>query len=180
MNVVETPLPGVVIVEPRVFGDERGFFLETWQQRRYGEHPALPDCFVQDNHSRSGRGVLRGMHLQMRLPQGKLVRVTRGAVWDVAADVNPDSATFGRWFGIELSDTNHRQLYIPPGYAHGFYVLSAIADFEYKCTEYYHADDERGIAWNDADLAIDWPLTGAPILSTRDAANPPLATYLNR
>lgn len=177
MNVIETDLPGVVIVEPRVFGDPRGFFLETWHQARFAAHPQLPRTFVQDNHSRSIRGVLRGMHLQVRHPQGKLVRVSRGCTFDVAADVDPTSRTFGRWVGVELSDVNHRQLYIPPGYAHGFCVLSEFADFEYKCTQFYHPEDERGIAWNDEQLAIDWPIKH-PTLSNRDAANPTLHEFL--
>lgn len=177
MNVIETDLPGVVIVEPRVFGDARGFFLETWHQERFAKHPLLPNTFVQDNHSRSARGVLRGLHVQVRHPQGKLVRVAHGSVFDVAADIDPNSTTFGRWVGVELSDTNHRQLYIPPGYAHGFCVLSETADFEYKCTDFYHPDDERGIAWNDEQLGIDWPVAH-PTLSKRDVANPTLKEFL--
>lgn len=173
MKVVSTSLPGVLVIEPMVFGDERGFFLESYHARRYAAHgvPGEGRAFVQDNHSRSGKGVLRGLHYQRTKPQGKLVRVTRGRVFDVAADVNPDSPTFGRWVGVELSDENHRQLWIPPGYAHGFCVLSEVADFEYKCTEFYHPQDEGGIRWDDPKLAIAWPVK-APIVSAKDTRLP--------
>lgn len=172
MNIIETRLPGVLIIEPRVFGDSRGFFLETYHADRYREAGVnLP--FVQDNHSRSHRGVIRGLHFQRSRPQGKLVRVTRGAVFDVTVDINPDSKTRGKYVGIELSDDNHRQVWIPPGYAHGFCVLSEIADFEYRCTDYYAPDDEAGIIWNDPDIEIDWPVSD-PIISARDASLPRL------
>lgn len=156
-------------------GDERGFFLETWNRRRYLA-AGFPDVsFVQDNHSRSRKGVLRGLHYQIRHPQGKLVRVSRGRVFDVAADVNPDSPTFGQWVGVELSDRNHRQLWIPAGYAHGFCVLSDEADCEYKCTAFYDPEDEGGIVWNDPTLSIDWPVSN-PLVSAKDAVLPSLDT----
>ena len=169
MNVIETVLPGVLIIEPKVFGDARGFFLETFQKHRY-EAAGIPGAgleFVQDNHSRSSKGVLRGLHFQLENPQGKLVSAGTGAVFDVAADVNPDSATFRQWVGVELSEENHRQLWIPPGYAHGFCVLSDTADFVYKCTDYYHPEDEGGVLWNDAEVGIDWPFE-SPLLSEKD------------
>jgi len=174
MNVTKTALASVLIIDPKVFGDERGFFLETFHESRYAEHgvPAH-EHFVQDNHSRSTKGVLRGLHYQINKPQGKLVRVATGRVFDVAADVNPDSATFGQWVGVELSEDNHRQLWIPPGYAHGFCVLSEIADFEYKCTGLYDSNDEGGIVWNDAGLAVEWPIR-QPLVSEKDAALPAL------
>jgi len=166
-------LPGLLIIEPDVFGDERGFFLETWNAERYRK-AGFPDVrFVQDNHSRSSRGVLRGLHFQRQHPQGKLVSVAAGAVFDIAVDLRPNSPTFGQWFGMELNDENHRQLWIPPGFAHGFCVLSEHADFQYKCTEFYHPDDEGGIRWNDPELGIEWPIE-TPILSTRDQALPTL------
>jgi dTDP-4-dehydrorhamnose 3,5-epimerase len=174
MNVIETELRGVVIIEPKVIGDERGFFVETFQLERYRERAGVSLPFVQDNHSRSRRAVLRGLHLQREHTQGKLIRVARGEVFDVAADIDPASPTFGRWVGVTLSDTNHRQMWIPPGYAHGFVVLSEVADFEYKCTDYYHPQSETGVIWNDPDLAIPWPCE-APILSDRDRRLPTLA-----
>lgn len=173
MQVIETRLPGVVIIEPTVHGDDRGFFIETFQTERYRALLGVHLTFLQDNHSRSSRGVLRGLHGQRERPQGKLVRVSRGCVFDVAVDVNRSSHTFGEWTGVELSDTNHRQLYIPPGYLHGFLVLSDIADFEYKCSDYYVPDDEIGLVWNDPDVAIDWPLPD-PIVSTKDQSWPTL------
>lgn len=176
MNVIETVLPGVLIVEPKVFGDQRGFFLETFQVERYREAGiALP--FVQDNHSRSPRGVLRGLHFQRTRPQGKLVSVSRGAVYDVAVDIDPASPTCGRFVGVELNDENHRQLWIPPGYAHGFCVLSEIADFQYKCTDFYLPEDEGGLIWNDPELQIPWPVE-APQLSAKDQRNPTLRELL--
>ena len=175
MKITQTELPGVVIIEPKVFGDERGFFLETFQAERYGALAGISARFVQDNHSRSRRGVLRGLHAQKQQPQGKLVRAARGEIFDVAADIDPRSPTFGRWVGVTLSDTNHRQLWIPPGYAHGFVVLSEIADFEYKCTDYYHPQSETGVIWNDPDLAIDWPIK-EPTLSEKDKRLPTLAS----
>lgn len=173
MNVRDTALPGVKIIEPRVHGDARGFLVETYQRERYRELAGIELPFVQDNHSRSRRGVLRGLHLQTRLPQGKLVRVARGEVFDVAADIDPASRTFGRWVGLRLSEENQRQLWIPPGYAHGFLVLSDIADFEYKCTDYYDPEFETGVLWNDPRLAIEWPIA-EPILSEKDRRLPTL------
>ena len=172
MKVIETALPGVLIIEPKVFGDARGFFIETFQTERYREI-GITQPFVQDNHSRSQRGVLRGLHFQKTRPQGKLVRVSRGAVYDVAVDINPKSPTFGRYVGVELSDDNHRQLWIPAGYAHGFCVISAVADFEYKCTDFYFPEDEGGLIWNDPDVAIPWPIA-EPSLSGKDTLLPKL------
>ena len=172
MNVIETALPGVLIIEPKAFGDHRGFFLETFQVERYREAGiTLP--FVQDNHSRSQRGVLRGLHFQRTRPQGKLVSVSRGAVYDVAVDIDPSSATHGKFVGVELNDDNHRQMWVPPGYAHGFCVLSEVADFQYKCTDFYFPADEGGLAWNDPDVGIPWPIE-APQLSAKDVNNPRL------
>jgi len=175
MNVIETELPGVLIIEPKVFGDARGFFLETFQKQRYEEVGIPGDGreFVQDNHSRSRKGVLRGLHFQLENPQGKLVSAGSGAVFDVAADVNPDSPTYGKWVGVEISEENHRQLWIPPGYAHGFCVLSEMADFQYKCTALYHPESDAGILWNDTDLDIKWPIA-QPLLSEKDKALPRL------
>ncbi len=175
MKVIETKLPGVLIIEPKVFGDARGFFLETFQKQRYAEAdiPGEGLEFVQDNHSRSRKGVLRGLHFQLENPQGKLVSAGTGAVFDVAADVNPDSPTYGQWVGVNLSEENHRQLWIPPGYAHGFCVLSDVADFQYKCTALYHPQSDSGVAWDDADLKIDWPVD-EPLLSDKDKALPAL------
>ena len=176
MKVIETLLPGVLILEPKAFGDHRGFFLETFQVERYREAGiTLP--FVQDNHSRSPRGVLRGLHFQRSRPQGKLVSVSRGAVYDVAVDINPESATCGHFVGVELSDENHRQLWVPPGYAHGFCVLSDVADFQYKCTDYYFPEDEGGLSWNDPEVNIPWPVD-TPQLSAKDQHNPTLRQLL--
>jgi dTDP-4-dehydrorhamnose 3,5-epimerase len=185
MNPIETRLPGVVIFEPRVFRDDRGEFLETWHQARYAA-AGLPEAFVQDNLSVSRRGVLRGLHYQHPLAQGKLVSVLEGEVFDVAVDIRRGSPTFARWVGMTLSGENRRQLYVPPGFAHGFYVTSDRALFLYKCTAYYAPSDEGSVLWNDPDLAIDWPLgqrsvvsgqsSGAdPILAPKDAAAPRLA-----
>jgi dTDP-4-dehydrorhamnose 3,5-epimerase len=176
MNVIETELPGVLIIEPQVFGDARGFFLETFHKQRY-EEAGIPGEgleFVQDNHSRSRKGVLRGLHFQLENPQGKLVSAGTGAVFDVAADVNPDSPTYKKWVGVELTEENHRQLWIPPGYAHGFCVLSDIADFQYKCTALYHPQSDSGVAWDDPELAIDWPVEN-PLLSEKDLLLPKLS-----
>ena len=173
MNLIETLLPGVLIIEPKVFGDHRGFFKETYQIQRYQEAGIGP-AFVQDNHSRSPRGVLRGLHLQKSRPQGKLVSCSAGSVYDVAVDVDPVSETFGQYVGVELSAENHRQLWIPPGYAHGFCVLSEFADFQYKCTDLYVPDDEGGLIWNDPEVGIPWPVD-APTLSDKDLALPSLA-----
>jgi len=174
VKVIETRLPGVLIIEQHVHGDERGFFVETFKAERFVEETGVTLQFVQDNHSRSRRGVLRGLHAQRHHSQGKLVRAARGEVFDVAVDIDPASATFGQWVGATLSDSNHRQLWIPPGYAHGFLVLSEVADFEYKCTDYYHPEDEIGVIWNDPDIGIDWPLDN-PLLSDKDLALPTLS-----
>lgn len=178
MKVIETALPGVLIIEPRVFGDHRGFFLETFQVERY-RAIGIDLPFVQDNHSRSSRGVLRGLHFQRSRPQGKLVGVSRGAVYDVVVDIDPASPTCGQFVGLELTEENHRQLWIPPGYAHGFCVLSDVADSQYKCTDLYFPDDEGGLIWSDPDLAIPWPLA-TPLLSAKDQTNPTLRQLLGR
>lgn len=171
MQKVNTPIDGVLILEPRVFGDERGFFFESFNARLFEELTGHRWGFVQDNHSRSARGVLRGLHYQIRQPQGKLVRVVLGEVFDVAVDLRRSSSTFGRSFGHRLSAENKLQLWIPPGFAHGFVVLSESADFLYKTTDYWAPEYERCIAWNDPDLAIAWPLDGAtPVVSNKDAA----------
>ena len=169
MNVVKTKLHDCVIIEPKVFGDERGFFLETFQSERYAELAGITLPFVQDNHSRSSKAVLRGLHYQKTKPQGKLVRVVRGEVYDVAVDIRQGSSTFGQWEGVILSEENKRQFWVPPGFAHGFLVLSDTADFEYKCTEYYDASDEGSVLWNDPNLDIPWPIV-TPILSDKDAS----------
>jgi len=175
MQIVETALPGVLIIEPRVFGDARGFFIESWNRQSFAD-TGLDLDFVQDNHSRSARGVLRGLHYQLENPQGKLVRVTQGAVFDVAVDIRRSSPHFGQWVGVELSAENYRMLWIPPGFAHGFLVLSETADFLYKCTTLYHPPSDRGIRWDDPDIGIDWPDVGAaPLLSGKDEAAPLLA-----
>jgi len=173
MQVIPTDLPGVLLIEPRVFGDARGFFLETYQAQRYAA-AGIPGPFVQANHSHSQQGVLRGLHYQLRFPQQKLVWVTRGEVFDVAVDIRQGSPTFGRWVGVVLTADNHRQLYIPAGFAHGFCVLSDSADFLYTCDDFYHPEDEGGILWCDPDLAISWPVS-APILSPKDQGYPRLA-----
>ena len=179
MRVEETNLPGVVIVHPEVFRDERGFLLESYQAERYGQHAALGWNFVQDNHSRSRQGVLRGLHFQERQPQGKLVRVVRGRVFDVAVDVDPASPTFMQHVGAYLDDREHAQLFVPPGYAHGFCVLSETADVVYKCTAPYLPGDGKGVLWNDPALAIPWPVE-RPLVSAADAANPTLEEYVRR
>ena len=178
MKVERTRLPEVVIVEPKVFGDERGFFMESYNQRLFEQAVGQPVNFVQDNHSRSARGVLRGLHFQ-RAPhaQGKLVRVASGAVFDVAVDIRPGSESFGRWAGVLLSAENHRQMWIPPGLAHGFLVLSDSADFLYKTTDYYAPQAEGSLRWDDPAIGIEWPDAGVPpILSSKDAAAPFLGT----
>lgn len=177
MRVLETALAGVKIIEPQVFGDSRGFFKETFSAERYRQEAGIEWPFVQDNHSRSTQGVLRGLHFQKQRPQGKLVSVTRGAVFDVAVDIDPQSPTCGQYVGVELSDDNHRQLWIPPGYAHGFCVLSDIVDFVYKCTDYYHPEDEGGLAWNCPHVGIEWPIQ-QPRLSTKDQVYPDLKGLL--
>jgi dTDP-4-dehydrorhamnose 3,5-epimerase len=176
MKVTPTAIEGVLIIEPKVFGDERGFFFESFNQRAFNEAVGHTVDFVQDNHSRSAKGVLRGLHFQ-RPPhaQGKLVRVTQGSVFDVVVDIRPDSPTFGRWVGAELSGANHRQMWIPAGLAHGFLVTSDSADFLYKTTDYYRPESEGSVRWDDPDLAIAWPLDGiTPALSAKDAAAPRL------
>jgi dTDP-4-dehydrorhamnose 3,5-epimerase len=176
MKVTPCAIADVLLLEPRVFGDDRGFFFESFNQRAFGEATGLDLQFVQDNHSRSARHVLRGLHYQVVQPQGKLVRVVAGEVFDVAVDIRPESPTFGRWVGEVLSASNRRQLWVPPGLAHGFLVLSETADFLYKTTDYYAPAHERCIAWNDPLLAIDWPLNGqAPVLSAKDMAGAPFA-----
>jgi dTDP-4-dehydrorhamnose 3,5-epimerase len=170
MKIVKTKLRGVLILEPTVFRDDRGFFLETYHRQRYEEFLGGDVEFVQDNRSRSHKNVLRGLHFQRNHPQGKLVWVVTGHVWDVVADVNPQSPTFKQWVGVDLTADNLLQLYVPPGYAHGFCVVSDAADFVYKCTDFYRPNEEQGIIWNDPDLAIEWPVS-APILSPRDASN---------
>jgi dTDP-4-dehydrorhamnose 3,5-epimerase len=176
MKVIETPVPGVLVIEPAVFGDARGFFLESWNAKRFAEATGVDLPFVQDNHSRSARHVLRGIHYQLVKPQGKLVRVVSGEVFDVVVDLRRASPTFGRWFGCRLDAVVHRQLWVPPGFGHGFVVLSETADFLYKTTEYWFPEHERSLAWNDPAVGIDWPLGGAqPTLAAKDAAAPRLA-----
>ena len=172
MKISETALPGVLLLEPKRFGDDRGFFMEFFHARRYAE-AGIPGPFVQDNFSRSAKGILRGLHFQQPHAQGKLVQVFAGAVYDVAVDVRRGSPTFGKWVGVELSADNRRQLWVPAGFAHGFCVLSESADFHYKCTDFYSPATEQGIAWNDPDLGIPWPVT-SPLLSPKDSAAPRL------
>jgi dTDP-4-dehydrorhamnose 3,5-epimerase len=174
MKVIPTSIPDVLILEPQVFGDARGFFLETWNARKFGDAVSPDIAFVQDNHSRSRRGVLRGLHYQIKQPQGKLVRVVSGRVFDCAVDLRKSSPTFGRWTGAELSGDNHRQLWIPAGFAHGFLVLSESADFLYKTTDYYAPQHERSVAWNDPAIGITWPADVEPVLSAKDKAGVPL------
>jgi dTDP-4-dehydrorhamnose 3,5-epimerase len=169
MNIIDTKIKGAVIIEPAVFGDSRGFFLETYQAQRYLDQAGIDQPFVQDNHSRSAKGVLRGLHYQKTKPQGKLVRVVRGEVFDVGVDLRRASPTFGCWQGVWLSEDNHRQLWLPPGLAHGFVVTSESADFEYKCTSYYDPEDEGCLIWNDPHVGIEWPLEN-PLLSDKDKA----------
>jgi dTDP-4-dehydrorhamnose 3,5-epimerase len=171
MDVIKGELPDTLILEPRVFGDERGFFMESFNAQAFNEACGKPVTFVQDNHSRSQRGVLRGMHYQIKQPQGKLVRVVAGRVFDVAVDMRRASPAFGKWMGVELSGENKRQFWVPPGFAHGFVVLSETADFLYKTTDYYAPEYERSLAWNDPVVGIAWPLEGlTPTLSTKDQA----------
>ena len=173
MKKIETELPGCLILEPQVHGDDRGFFMESWNLRTF-EALGLSEPFLQDNHSRSARGVLRGIHYQLVEPQGKLVRVTSGSVFDVAVDLRRSSPTFGRWTGIELNESNRRMLWVPPGFGHGFYVTSESADFQYKCTRYYLPEHDRCIRWNDPGIGIEWPMAEGehPVLSDRDAEAP--------
>lgn len=175
MKFTETSLPGVILIEPRVFEDERGYFLETFQRDRYAEAGIALD-FVQDNHSYSSRGTLRGLHAQTRKPQGKLVRVVEGEVFDVAVDIRPGSPNFGQWVGVTLRADNFRQVYIPPGFAHGFCVVSEAAHFEYKCTDFYDPGGEICIRWDEPEIGIRWPIA-APVLSARDAAGLSLAEF---
>ena len=174
MKIVDSKLSGVLLIEPDVHNDERGFFLETWNQGRYHDSHFPDVAFVQDNHSRSARGVLRGLHFQKDFPQGKLVQVCRGRVFDVAVDIRIGSPEFGRWVGHELSDDNHHQLWIPPGFAHGFCTLSDSADLMYKCTDIYRADDDFGITWDDPRIAVQWPISD-PLLSDKDKELPTLS-----
>ena len=181
MEIIKTHLPGVIVFEPKIFGDSRGFFLESYREDVFAE-AGINAKFVQDNHSRSTKGVLRGLHYQMTQTQGKLVRVVSGKVFDVAVDVRKSSPTFGQWYGIQLDEQSMRMMYVPPGYAHGFVVLSDTADFLYKCTDYYHPQSENGIAWNDPDIGIEWPLKELPqsevSLSEKDKVNPRLKDQL--
>jgi dTDP-4-dehydrorhamnose 3,5-epimerase len=171
VKATPTAIPEVLVIEPKVFGDARGFFYESFNGKAFDEAVGRHVEFVQDNHSRSAKGVLRGLHYQIQQPQGKLVRVVRGAVFDVAVDIRKSSWTFGKWVGVELSEDNHRQLWVPEGFAHGFLVLSETAEFLYKTTDYYAPAHERCIHWNDASIGIEWPDTGAvPVLSAKDAA----------
>ncbi|WML91193.1 dTDP-4-dehydrorhamnose 3,5-epimerase [Thiothrix lacustris] len=171
MKIIPTHIPDVLILEPQVFGDARGFFMETWNAKTFAD-AGLDLNFVQDNHSRSRQGILRGMHYQIKHPQGKLVRVTSGKVFDVAVDLRQSSPTFGQWAGAELSDENHRMLWVPPGFAHGFYVMSESADFLYKCTDLYAPEYDRSLHWNDPSIGIEWPLVNgaAPTISAKDEA----------
>ena len=170
MEFIPTRIPDVILIKPRVLGDERGFFVETWQEKKFAE-ARIDTRFVQDNHSHSTKNVLRGLHYQIRQPQGKLVRVTSGAVFDVAVDIRRSSPTFGQWVGVELSAENHHMLWVPPGFAHGYLTLSECADFLYKCTDYWAPQHERTILWKDSDLAIAWPLVegASALVSPKDA-----------
>lgn len=178
MKFETTPLEGVFLITPDVYRDQRGFFLETYHETKYAEE-GLGERFVQDNHSRSAKGTLRGLHAQYRKPQGKLVRATVGEIFDVGVDVRRGSPTFGEWYGAVLSAENFRQLYVPPGFVHGFYVLSEMAEVQYKCTDVYDAGGELSVVWNDPDIGIDWPLDGEPLLSAKDAVAPRLAEIDN-
>ena len=171
-QVMQTPLAGVLVLEPQVFGDARGFFFESFNARDFEQATGSNETFVQDNHSKSAKGVLRGLHYQVQHAQGKLVRVTQGAVFDVAVDIRPDSPSFGKWFGLELSAENKKQLWIPAGLAHGFLVTSESAEFLYKTTDYYHPEFERSLLWSDSAIGIEWPLhllDGEPLLAAKDA-----------
>lgn len=168
MKVIRTSIPDVVILEPKVFGDQRGFFFESWNERAFSEAIGHDVRFVQDNHSRSAKGVLRGLHYQVQHPQGKLVRAVRGVVFDVAVDIRRSSPTFGKWVGAEFSEHNRREFWVPPGFAHGFLVLSEVADFLYKTTDYWYPEYERSLKWNEPNIEIDWPIKGEPLLSLKD------------
>ncbi|ALV91748.1 MULTISPECIES: dTDP-4-dehydrorhamnose 3,5-epimerase [Pantoea] len=176
MKIIDTEIPDVKILEPSVFGDERGFFMETWQQKKF-EEQVSPRTFVQDNHSKSSKGILRGLHYQTENTQGKLVRVVAGEVYDVAVDMRKSSPTFGKWVGVYLSADNKRQLWVPEGFAHGFYVTSDSAEFVYKCTDYYNPQHEHSLLWNDSDLNIQWPISegDTPALSAKDKVGTPLS-----
>jgi len=174
MKVIPTELPGCLILEPKVFGDPRGFFLESYNEKTFREATGLRVSFVQDNHSRSAKGVLRGLHYQLQQAQGKLVRVTHGRVFDVVVDLRRDSPTLGKWAGVELSGENFRQFWVPPGFAHGFLVLSDYADFLYKTTDYYAPQHERCLKWDDPAVGVQWPLEGTPLLSAKDQQGLPL------
>lgn len=179
MIVTPTRLPEVLLLQPKVFGDARGFFLESWNAQTFAQATGVQANFVQDNHSRSARHVLRGIHYQLPKPQGKLVRVTHGVVWDVAVDLRRASPRFGQWVGVELNAEQHQQLWVPPGFGHGFVVLSESADFLYKTTEYWYPEHERSLAWNDPQLAIAWPMNEqAPLLAAKDAQAPHLKDAL--
>lgn len=178
MNVIQTAIPDVLLLEPKVFGDARGFFMESWNARTFSEATGVEAVFVQDNHSRSRKGVLRGLHYQLDQPQGKLVRVTSGRVFDVAVDLRRHSVYFGKWVGFELTAENHRMLWVPEGFGHGFMVLSDSADFLYKTTNYYHPASDRTLLWNDPAIGIEWPLhelNGEPLLSEKDATGKSLS-----
>jgi dTDP-4-dehydrorhamnose 3,5-epimerase len=179
MKVIQTKLKDCKIIEPRIFGDDRGFFLETFHAQRYRDEAGIDFDFVQDNHSRSAKNVLRGLHFQITKPQGKLVRVVAGEVYDVAVDLRKDSPSFGKWEGVVLSGENKRQFWVPPGFAHGFLVLSDFADFEYKCTDYYDPSDEATICWNDPDIYIQWPVD-KPLLSEKDKSAPFLKDIIQK
>ena len=179
MQVTQTPLPGVLLFEPQTFSDNRGWFVESYNQEKYIQ-AGLTLKFVQDNHSYSAKNVVRGLHFQQQHPQGKLVRVVSGEVFDVAVDIRRGSPTFGQWYGVMLSATNKKQLYIPPSFAHGFSVMSEGAEFLYKCTDFYHPGDEIGLLWNDPQVNVDWHLQGDPILSEKDAILPTLADVHDR
>jgi dTDP-4-dehydrorhamnose 3,5-epimerase len=176
MNVISTSISEVLVIEPKVFGDNRGFFFESFNHKNFNQATGLDVKFVQDNHSRSVKDVLRGLHYQIRQPQGKLVRVVRGQVFDVAVDIRRSSPSFGQWVGVELTEDNYRQLWVPPGFAHGFYVLSDTADFLYKTTDYYFPDLERSLLWNDPTVAVSWPIQAdvSPIVSAKDKIAPKL------
>ncbi|WP_316151128.1 dTDP-4-dehydrorhamnose 3,5-epimerase [Cupriavidus sp. BIC8F] len=175
LNVIRTEIPDVLIIEPKVFGDSRGFFFESFNAKQFEEATGVTRTFVQDNHSRSTRNVLRGLHYQIQHPQGKLVRVVAGEVFDVAVDLRKSSPTFGKWVGVTLSAENKRQLWVPEGFAHGFVVISDSAEFLYKTTDYWYPEHERSLLWNDADVGIDWPIDSEPLLAAKDAAGRQLA-----
>jgi dTDP-4-dehydrorhamnose 3,5-epimerase len=175
ITVIETSLAGVKIIEPKVFEDARGFFFESFNAKQFARETGVDVAFVQDNHSRSAKGVLRGLHYQIQHPQGKLVRVVAGEVFDVAVDIRRSSPTFGKWAGVYLSASNKRQLWVPPGFAHGFYVVSDSAEFLYKTTDYWYPEHERSLLWNDSALGIEWPLDGQPQIAAKDVAGRPLS-----